>query len=271
MFWYDYLVGVLGFIISILFYYAVIGKNPYSSELYIGKKGAGKTTNMANLACKYTKLGWNVFCTEKLSGTYYIDYHDIGSVKLPENTALLIDEAGLVWNNRNWKTLGMKVIAFMKYSRHYRVKLILFTQSNAEIDVSFMRICDRVILVRNIMNCIGMCRHLKYKQVLIPASATAEARITDDIVPVSIFTGGITFYWMPKYWKYFNSFNQVLELEEKHFDFTPYPPGVKPYAPFEGGRGGNFFKKVSPLKKTVGRWCLQKKSRVQRPKRSDGN
>ena len=229
MYWYDFLGLVLGYCLISMLYYAVIGKNPYSSELYIGKKGAGKSTNMARLASKYTNLGWSVLCTEKLSGTYFIDYNDIGKVSIPENSVLLIDEAGIVFNNRNWKTLGMHVIKFMKYARHYRVKLILFTQSNAEIDVSFMRICDRLILVRNVMNCIGVCRHLTYKQVLIPASATAEARITDDIVPVFILFGGITFFWMPKYWKYFDSFNQVLELEDKEFEFTPYPIGIKPY------------------------------------------
>lgn len=107
MYWYDFLGLVLGYCLISMLYYAVIGKNPYSSELYIGKKGAGKSTNMARLASKYTNLGWSVLCTEKLSGTYFIDYNDIGKVSIPENSVLLIDEAGIVFNNRNWKNLHL--------------------------------------------------------------------------------------------------------------------------------------------------------------------
>lgn len=229
MYWYDFIFCFLALYLSTLFYYSILGSNPYTSELYIGKKGAGKSLTMAHLVKKYTKMGWKVFCNQKFSGTYYIDNNDIGFVKIPEDSVLLIDEAGILWNNRKFKNLAMAVIAYMKYTRHYRVKMVLFSQSNHEIDVSFMRICDKLILVRNVFKSICILRYLTFKQVLIPASETAEARITDDLVPVSIFLGGIKMFWMPQYWDYYDSYDQPLDLREQEFEFTPYPLGCKPY------------------------------------------
>ena len=88
----------LSFFFSYLMWYKLIAYNPYGSELVIGKKGAGKSTYQACLAKDYVEAGWNVFCTTKIPGTYYIDYHDIGKVLIPEETVLLIDEAGLICN-----------------------------------------------------------------------------------------------------------------------------------------------------------------------------
>lgn len=234
---------VIGYLFSILVYYIIIGSNPYSSDLYIGKKGAGKTTLLTRLAYKFIKKGWAVFSTIPIPGTCLISPSDIGVVKFPPNSVIMVDEAGLIWNNRNWKNLGMQVIRFMKMCRHERNKLILFTQSNNEIDVTFMRICDRLGLVKNFANCIGIVKHLRYKQVLIPASATAEARITDDIVPISIFLGGLSIYWMPRYWQYFDSFDNQLDLVEKEFKLTPYPLGVKPVEPVSVKRDRKKLKK----------------------------
>ena len=70
--------------------------NPFKLTMVFGKKGSGKSTLMVRLAYKYLARGWNVYCTEKLDGCYFIDYNDIGFFNIPPNSVLLVDEVGMV-------------------------------------------------------------------------------------------------------------------------------------------------------------------------------
>lgn len=247
---------IIGFAMGWLYYYETIAYNPYTSELFIGHKGSGKTTHMAKTIQKYNKLGWKVFCNKSMPGSYFIETSDIGRYKFPPNSLVIVDEAGIYFNNRKWKELGMGVIKYMKLSRHEKNKLILYTQSSHEIDVSFMRVCDKLHLISNWKQVIGKVRHLKYKQVLIPASDTAEARITDDLVAINPLLGGISFYLMPIYWKYFDSFDSQIDLEEKEFEYIDYPPYIKKKKTkksLKGWNRGNFLSVPSYLKARANR------------------
>lgn len=120
------------FLILACFVYHLLTKkyiNPYRLTMVFGKKGSGKSTLMVRLAYKYLAKGWSVFCTEKLDGCYWIDYKDIGYKNIPPNSLLLIDEVGMLYDNRNFKEFKPAVRDWFKLQRHYKVRVYMFSQS----------------------------------------------------------------------------------------------------------------------------------------------
>lgn len=71
-----------------------------------GSPGCGKSTVLAMLSVQLRKKGYTVYSNVEISGTYLYDDEDFGkySFKSPsKKQALLIDEAGVVYNNRQFK------------------------------------------------------------------------------------------------------------------------------------------------------------------------
>lgn len=97
--------------------------------MVFGKKGSGKSTLMVRLAYKYLAAGWDVYCTERLDGCYFIDYKDVGFKNIPPHSVLLVDEVGMVWDCRNHKNFPPEVRDWFKLQRHYKVKVYLFSQT----------------------------------------------------------------------------------------------------------------------------------------------
>ena len=100
----------MGFLFKICFWFMVVVLiwhfltkkylNPYKLTMIFGKKGSGKSTLMVRMAYEYLAAGWTVFCTERLDGCIHIDYNDIGFKQIPPQSLLLIDEVGMIWDNR---------------------------------------------------------------------------------------------------------------------------------------------------------------------------
>lgn len=92
--------------------------NPYKLTMVFGKKGAGKTTLLTKLCFRYLKRGWKVYSTEPIPGAYLIEPSDIGYKKIPPRSVLLIDEIGLIWHSRDFKSFPKEVRRWFKYQRH---------------------------------------------------------------------------------------------------------------------------------------------------------
>ena len=50
---------------------------------------------------------------------------DIGFKQIPPNSVLLVDEVGMIWDNRQFKNFKPEVRDWFKLQRHYRVKVYL--------------------------------------------------------------------------------------------------------------------------------------------------
>lgn len=203
--------------------------NPYKLYMVFGKKGSGKTTYMCKLALKYIKLGYTVYSSVHIPGTIYIP--DIDQKLLysapPENSVLLIDEVGMIWDNRNYKAFRNEIRDFFKLQRHYRCIVYLFSQT-FDVDVKLRVLTDAMYLCTNFLPGISMVRRIKRTIVLVQPVADAEGRIADSLefVPIwmSLFgMNSISFTYIPKYIKYFDSYavdskpllsGQLLPLSE---------------------------------------------------------
>ena len=180
MYIFIFLVGV--FLIFFIAYHVVKYRNPYKLFMVFGKKGAGKSTLMCKLALKYSKKGRPVYCNVPIPGTYYFNVDQIGCKGFPENSVVMIDEVGMIWDNRNFKSFREDVRDYFKLQRHYRHTVYLFSQS-FDVDKKLRDLTDNMYLIRNFFNCFTIARRITKTITIVHAGQGNEttASLADDM------------------------------------------------------------------------------------------
>ena len=196
-----------------------------------GKKGAGKTTYLTKLAYKYNKKGIPVYCNTEIPGTFLFDAaKDVGFVKFPEGSVIMIDEVSLIWDNRNFKSFKPEVDRFFRLQRHHKNIVYLFSQT-FDVDLKIRNQCDKMYLLQNYFGWLSYAKEIKRKLTVVHPSENVEARITDDLeIPpfwLALF-GARELIFVPKWSKYFDSHLIEKPLPEKEFVYQPYKDGKDP-------------------------------------------
>lgn len=195
-------------------------RNPYKLKMYFGKKGCGKTTHIVKESIKYMRKGVPVYTTEYVPGTYHIDYTDIGRVQFPRGAVIFVDEVGMIWDNREFKSFSKDVRNYFKLQRHYGHTVYLYSQC-FDIDKKLRDLCDELYIMKSYFNCISVCKRIKKDLTIVEAHGEAESRITDDLKVVPwIVPGSRKFTYLPKFHKFFDSF-AAPELEYKEYIEEP--------------------------------------------------
>lgn len=206
-------------------YYMIKFSNPYKLIMVFGKKGAGKSTYLAKLTQQYNKKkGWTCYCDAPIPGAYLIKTEDIGKVQFPEKSLIMVDEAGILFNNRNWKQFTDAQRQYFKLQRHYKHRVILCSQS-WDVDLTLRLLADHLELLVNYFNVLTVSKVIKRKIVVTEATGETESRIADQLVisPLIMLPFGARhFIWIPKYAKLFNSY-AAPALETKFFNKIEYP------------------------------------------------
>lgn len=128
-----------------------------SVSLFFGLPGAGKTTIMASIAYKTLKAKRPKY-RHVLSNVDFgkippfdkvtvIDADDLGKYEGFEDSLILIDEASLEWDSRNFKNFKREKLVFFLLHRHWNCDICLFTQQWDAIDRKIRVITDRVYYV----------------------------------------------------------------------------------------------------------------------------
>lgn len=198
--------------------------NPYKLTMVFGKKGSGKSTLMVRLAYEYLAKGWTVFCTERLDGCVHIDYNDIGFKNIPPNSLLLIDEVGMIWDNRNYKNFKTEVRDWFKLQRHYKVKVILFSQT-FDIDKKLRDLTDEMFLCTNVLRVFSWAKKINRRVVLVQPTGDSPARIDEELAYDSLLFwpfGSRILTFIPKWAPYFDSHN-CPQLSDPDEPWTPQP------------------------------------------------
>lgn len=189
--------------------------NPFKLIFVFGKKGSGKSCYLVHEIKKHLKKGWTVYTDfpVNLDGVRYINANDLGVFKPVSNSLVCLDEVGLTWNNRNFKSFSDGLTEYIKLQRHFKVKMIINSQS-FDVDKKIRDCTDSMILQSNILNCISVSRPIIRSITLTDPTSEAESRIADKLQFDRIWRW--RFYWMPKYFKYFDS-HYIPEREEIPF------------------------------------------------------
>lgn len=203
-------------------------RNPYKLVMVFGKKGSGKTTFLAKTAYQYLKKGYPVYSTEKVPGVIQFDVNEIGHVTFPENAVVLIDEVGMIWDNRNFKTFKPEVRDYFKYQRHERHIVYLFSQT-FDVDIKLRNLTDCMYLCVNHFGWLTIARKIKRSIILVQPTGESESRIADNLEFEPVFWslfGAKTCIWtfIPRWTVLFDSHEKLgLPL---HVGADPLPVPV---------------------------------------------
>lgn len=122
---------------------------------------------------------------------------------VPEaDSLLLLDEVGMIWDNRDYKTFKPQVRDFFKLQRHYHVTVYMASQT-FDVDKKLRDLCDGMFLHSNFMRVFTLGRRITRQVVITESTSEAESRISEDLKILPFWNWTLTY--IPKYAKYFDS------------------------------------------------------------------
>ena len=221
-----FIVGFTLFILAFLFYTSRY-RNPYKLIMVFGKKGSGKSTFMTKTAIQQLRKGRVVYSTVDIPGTRLFDVDQIGRCNFPEQSIVLIDEVGMIWDNRQYKNFRTDVRDWFKLQRHNKVTVYLFSQT-FDVDVKLRNLTDAMYLITCHFSVFSVARKIKRGIVIVNPDGQSEARIADSLEFVSPLLSlfgarSLIFTWIPNWTKYFDSFDLPEKPPVEFEQLFPYP------------------------------------------------
>lgn len=127
---------------------------------FVGVPGAGKTTMAIKLMKRELRPSFfknpkkfrydYIFANFENDISNVIDVHDLAGKKLPPYSYLLLDESGLEFNSRGFKSLPKGFIEFFKMHRHEHCDVDLFSQTWDDTDKQIRDLASEIWLLRKI-------------------------------------------------------------------------------------------------------------------------
>lgn len=184
-------------------------------SVFYGAPGSGKSTLAAFYARKALKAGYKVYSNFPITGCYMYDKHDLGRYAM-QNCLIIVDEAGIDWNNRdfaynfNKKSGGDKALEFFKKHRHEKAEIMCFSQTFDDMDKKIFDLADRYYIVSK-----GL---FPYPQTIvarrIKVKPDIDKRTDQPYDKYSFMFFGKTRIFAKPLWKYFDSYD-TMGLPEK--------------------------------------------------------
>lgn len=194
-------------------------------RIFFGNIGSGKTTLAVRTAYKYLKtykkakknprklrkLPYkHIYSNFHSKLTKYKSLDKLGEWTFPPCSLILIDEAGIEYNNRKFKTLSQKTIEWFKLSRHYECDVDVYSQSWEDMDVTLRRLASELWYIKKI-GPFTMLRRI-YKTVRIDENTHQIidgykfGNLIFQFLPFPFHRTEIQIFLRRPYYKYFDSF-----------------------------------------------------------------
>lgn len=201
---------------------------------FFGSPGVGKTTLSVKLAKLNGKKYRHTYCNfyNTVPGCGTADLVELGEWTFPESSYIAIDEAGIEYNSRKYKSLSQEAIRWFKKHRHYACAVDVFSQSWDDMDVTLRRLSTQLWYMYRI-GPWTLCRRV-YKRVTVDKNTE---QIIDGYKMASMlwllvwplqlgwpFDRKFMLTFRPFYYKYFDSWDKD-NIPEKDFPvFNPKNP-----------------------------------------------
>lgn len=183
-------------------------------RLFFGSPGSGKTTLACALVYKMQKkpkkYGYDrYFLNFSQSVGEKCDLTGLGEWTFPPHSYVIVDEAGIEYNNRSFKSLPKYTIAWLKLHRHYQVDVDFISQSWEDTDITIRRLADELWYLKR-FGPLTFVRRV-YKSVDIDKDthqiidAFTFGKLLKRFLPPPFGVKTWFFLWRPRYYKYFNT------------------------------------------------------------------
>lgn len=216
-------------------------------SLFFANPGSGKTTLLCKEVIravkqkKYKYIMTNIevdiseFAPAKV--IYVDDIRSILKKQVVVDTLILLDESGLIWSNRDYKSFSADELRFFKLHRHARVDMTLVSQHFNDLDLSIRRLYDKLFLLERtnpiwryipIIGSHFMYHVTRVKEITMFIDINEETNKLEEGYKYTR-TGFSAFVYdilLGKGW-----FNRKLYY--KYFDSYELPKDVKIYKPHE--------------------------------------
>lgn len=187
-------------------YYVKEMQDPFQLSFLFGKMGTGKTGLIAIMSGKdLTDPAFkHVYTSNGIPGTLKFDPADIGKgFSFPPYSSIYIDEFGLLYNSRDFKTFPKEARRWFKYLRQSKCKVTIFSQA-PDIDKSIRDLAHRYGLVRRLgpftlLFDVG-------KNIDIGQDIEGNGQIIDNYFKYGLI-GGLHVYYLPRYFGLWDSFD----------------------------------------------------------------
>lgn len=180
-------------------------KYSYDLVYLVGDKGVGKTTLLAMFSKMFAKKH-KVYSNVAIKGTYLYKIEDFGVKAFPPESVILLDEAGIEFNSRSFKTLNKKIIKYLKLQRHYRNMLIISSQTYNDSDKVIRDSATYLYYLKKYGN-FTIGKRVVNELVLVPAQNGNQGYMGFDLHFSGLLTRGSRLLcYRPLYYKLFDTY-----------------------------------------------------------------
>lgn len=185
-------------------------------KLFFGSPGCGKST----LACKLMFYSDADYCFSNFDTNGNISFKvpssALGQFAFPDYSELYIDEAGIDFNNRKFKTLSQNAIEYFKLHRHFRNDIYLFSQSWEDTDITLRRLTDELWYMKK-KGPFTICRKLRKavrvnKETEQIIDGYKFAGLLWNLLPPPLHEKTFFMFYRKPYYKYFDSYSRPAKF-----------------------------------------------------------
>lgn len=189
---------------------------------YFGVPGCGKSTTLVKEYRKNRKKYDNIYSVNiEIKGVKQITKEDVRKYRF-KNALILWDEITLDYDNRNFKKFTKEDKEFWLLHRHMGVDIIYATQNYENVDKKIRDLTIELWYMQK--SVVPLCRGFTttkriYRNININennSELTLGYRFCNKIE--GIFVSNFKIIWRRKYYKYFNSFDELNLKEREQYE-----------------------------------------------------
>lgn len=188
-------------------------------RIFFGNPGCGKTT----LACRLLRKHQKKMIKKKSPYRFlYANFENKISSELSLDglgewtpspfSYLIVDEAGIQYNSRKYKSLSQEAISWFKLHRHYQCDVDFISQSWEDIDITIRRLAEQLWYVRR-LGPFTMIRRI-YKRVGINSDTHQIedyyefGKLLPCLLPPPFHRDNCRIFLRKPYYKYFDTYSR---------------------------------------------------------------
>lgn len=189
----------------------MLNTRDYKLNLIFGRKGCGKSSTLAKLACEGIRRKQHVYSNVLLNLDsplyHYIENSDFGFFKPEPDSLFVLDEVNIDWDNRNFRNFNKATQTFFRYQRHFRCTVFLFSQT-VDTDKKIRDLTDQLWIAKKVFKFFTVLKKVnKFIYITSPEESHGNSDIVEAYEQVKFFIPGARkWIFLPRYWKMYDSF-----------------------------------------------------------------